>query len=105
MIARSSVDLPTPEAPASTTNSPALAIAWGAADLIYFIASFGALGLQQFVRVPGADVAIEHANDWMFHYILFPAMGLREAMLLVVVVWGVWQIRQRVQPALTGQVV
>ncbi len=77
---------------AAAGASPALAVAWGAADLIYFIASFGALGMQTFIRVPGADVAIEHANDWMYHYILFPAMGLREGMLLVVAVWGAWQL-------------
>ncbi|MBA3946318.1 MAG: DUF2029 domain-containing protein [Herpetosiphonaceae bacterium] len=79
---------------AAAGASPALAIAWGAADLIYFIASFGALGMQAFVRVPGANVAIEHANDWMYHYILFPAMGLREGMLLIVAVWGAWQLHR-----------
>ena len=84
---------------AAAGATPALAVAWGAADLIYFIASFGTLGLDQYVRMPGGTVPFERAQEWMYHYILFPAMGLREAMLLVVVIWGVWRLCQGLQQA------
>lgn len=63
--------------------APALAVAWSAADLLYFAASFWILGL---VRFPGAA-------DWFYAYGLFPAMAIREAALLLVLGWCLWQTR------------
>lgn len=65
--------------------APAVAVAWSAADLLYFAASFLILGLVQFGR---------RTTDWFYNHGLIPAMALREAMLLVVIGWCLWRIYQ-----------
>ena len=57
--------------------APALAVAWSAVDLLYFAASFLILGLEQFGDPVG----------WFYIHGLFPAMALREGMLLIVAGW------------------
>ena len=60
---------------------PALAVAWSAADLLYFgaLESWAAL----------ADNYGYDAQQWFTHYALLPATALREAMLLLVIGWCV----------------
>ncbi len=58
--------------------APALAVAWSAADLLYFGASFSILGISR--------IATE-ASDWYYDYALMPAMIIREGMLLLVAGW------------------
>jgi hypothetical protein len=68
---------------AATGAAPALAVAWSATDLLYFLCSFIIFGIGPF---PGA-------GDWFYHFALFPAMILREGMLLVVAGWCLWRMR------------
>lgn len=75
---------------ATVGASPALAVAWSATDLIYFWSSFVTLGQLRF-----GDAA-----NWFYDRTLMPAMVLREGMLLVIVVWCIWQMWQRPAPHL-----
>jgi uncharacterized membrane protein len=61
-----------------------LAVAWSATDLLYFLSSFIIFGIGPF---PGA-------GDWFYHFALYPAMILREGMLLVVAGWCLWRMRR-----------
>lgn len=61
----------------------ALAVAWSATDLLYFFASFVALGLVQFGE----------AERWFVEHALEPAAYLREVILLVVIGWCIGQMR------------
>ncbi len=63
--------------------APALAVAWAAVDLFYFVAGFVTVGLWQF----GED-----AQHWFVAHGFLPATALREAMLLVVIGWCVKQM-------------
>ncbi len=63
--------------------APAVAAAWSAADLLYFGASFLTLGLIRFGGGP---------TSWFFEHGLFPAMAIREGMLLVVTGWCLWRM-------------
>jgi hypothetical protein len=63
--------------------APAVAAAWSAADLLYFAASFLILGLTRFGNAP---------TSWFYARALFPAMVIREGMLLVVAGWCLWRI-------------
>lgn len=65
----------------------ALAVAWGAVDLMYFMASFTTLALEEY----------ENAVPWFYQYTLHPTMVLREGMLLVVIGWAVWQMLRSTQ--------
>ena len=64
--------------------TPALAVAWSAADLLYFSATFIMLGFLQFG---------EEATTWFILNGQLPAMALREGMLLVVIGWCITQMR------------
>jgi hypothetical protein len=61
--------------------APALAVAWSAADLLYFAAieTWGAL----------ADNYGEAPQQWFAHYVLLPATALHEGGLLLVIGWCV----------------
>lgn len=63
--------------------APALAVAWSAVDLFYFVAGFVTVGLWQF----GED-----AQHWFVSHSFLPATALREGMLLVVIGWCVKQM-------------
>lgn len=63
--------------------APALAVAWSAVDLFYFVAGFVTLGLWQF----GEDV-----QHWFVSHGYLPATALREGMLLIVVAWCIKQM-------------
>ncbi len=65
-----------------------LVVAWAAADLLYWAASFTTLGLEQF----------EGATPWFFDHFLLPAMVVRELALLVIIGWALWLLR-RSRPA------
>jgi hypothetical protein len=65
--------------------APPLAVAWSAADLIYFWSSFVILGQLQFGDAAG----------WFFRYALFPAMALREGLLLLIVGWCAGEMWRR----------
>jgi len=62
----------------------ALAVAWSAADLLYFAAHFLYLGLLYIS---------EEARIWFTQYGLMPAIGLREGVLLVVIGWCIRRMR------------
>ena len=62
--------------------TPALAVAWSAMDLLYFGAQFVLLGLVQY----------GDAQDWFMVHAFVPAVALREAMLLVVIGWCMYQM-------------
>lgn len=64
--------------------APALAVAWSAADLLYFgaVETWAAL----------ADNYGEEPQRWFADYVLLPTTALREAMLLLVIVWCVKQM-------------
>ncbi len=62
---------------------PTLAVAFAAVDLMYFAASFIMLYLA---------VTNNTAVGWFFDQALFPAMTLREAVILAIVVYAGWQI-------------
>ena len=61
----------------------ALAVAWSAADLLYFVAGFVFLGLSQYGE----------AQQWFAQYGFVPATALREGVLLVVIGWCVARMR------------
>ena len=64
--------------------APALAVAWSAADLLYFAAHFVHFGLWS---------NSEEARQWFDFHGYLPATALREVMLLVVVGWCVQRLR------------
>jgi len=66
----------------------ALAVAWSAADLLYFAAHFLYLGLLYIS---------EEARIWFTQYGLMPAIGLREGVLLVVIGWCIRRMRTPLQ--------
>lgn len=59
--------------------SPALAVAWSAADLFYFVAGFASLELWKY----------GDAQQWFSDHVFLPATALREGMLLLVIGWCV----------------
>jgi hypothetical protein len=63
--------------------SSALAVAWSAADLLYFVAGFIWFGLSQY----------GDAQEWFADYGFLPATALREGMLLIVIGWCLKQMR------------
>ena len=63
--------------------STALAVAWSAADLLYFAAGFVFLGLSQYGE----------AQQWFAQHGFVPATALREGVLLVVIAWCIGQMR------------
>jgi hypothetical protein len=75
-------------------SAPALAVAWSAADLLYFAASFLILGLSTFGN---RDV-----TDWYYQYALTPAMAIREAILLLVALWCLRHMRVGNRLQVTG---
>jgi uncharacterized membrane protein len=79
---------------ATVGASPALAVAWSATDLIYFWSSFVTLGQLRF-----GDAA-----HWFYERTLMPAMILREGMLLLIVIWCVWQMWRRPAPRVATRI-
>lgn len=63
-------------------SAPALAAAWSSVDLGYFMCSFIILGIGRF----------RGAGDWFYHYALYPAAALREAMILLIIAWCLWDM-------------
>jgi hypothetical protein len=68
---------------------PALAVAFGAVDLLYFAASFIVLYLS---------VTQNPATQWFFDQSMLPAMALREAVILVIIVYAAWRMIRRNDP-------
>jgi hypothetical protein len=62
---------------------PVLAVAFGAVDAAYFLASFITIGLGSHGH---------NASDWFFHQALWPCMAVREAALLGVAAWAGWSL-------------
>jgi hypothetical protein len=63
--------------------APALAVAWSAADLFYFVASFVTLGLWKYG---------DEAQQWFADHGFLTATALREGMLLVVAGWCLYRM-------------
>lgn len=69
-------------------SPPALAVAFAGIDVAYFAASFIALYL--------GSAGYPDIEAWMYEQALWPAMVLREGVLLAIVAWAAWRL---VRPA------
>lgn len=76
---------------------PSLVVAFASVDIAYFAASFVLLHL--------AD-SQNPLTGWFFSQVMLPAMALREAVILAIIIWAIWQIgrplwRREARPAST----
>ncbi|GAC1538688.1 MAG: hypothetical protein NVS2B7_09860 [Herpetosiphon sp.] len=76
----------------------ALAVAWGAIDVAYFVASFSTLALYQYEPIAAASAPFSRASDWLYYYLLSPAMLVRETLLLAVIAWAAWLLMACLRP-------
>jgi hypothetical protein len=64
-----------------------LAVPFLVLDLVYFLASFHAFQISS------------TSGDSYYHYVLLPAAGVRELLLLGIAIWGLWAVRSQRGPA------